>query len=57
MPKKIADTCFELFAGVIVFCVASGVAIGYLGENTRIMFDIFTAINEVVMTFVHVIIW
>lgn len=43
--------------GLIVFCVAFGVLVGQLGERTKIMVDFVVALNEIVMSMVHIIIW
>lgn len=43
--------------GIIVFCIAFGIIIGQLGEQARVMYDFFMALNEVIMRLVGIMMW
>lgn len=43
--------------GVIVFCMAFGLIIGQLGQQARIMYEFFMALNEVIMRLVGILMW
>jgi solute carrier family 1 (glial high affinity glutamate transporter), member 2 len=43
--------------GIIIFCMAFGIIIGQLGQQARIMYDFFMAMNEIIMRLVGILMW
>ena len=43
--------------GLIVFCLAFGLLVGQLGPEGKIMIDFFSALNDIIMKMVEVIMW
>ena len=43
--------------GLIVFCLAFGLLAGQLGPEGKIMVDFFSALNDIIMKMVEIIMW
>lgn len=43
--------------GLIVFCLAFGLLVGQLGPEGKVMIDFFSALNDIIMKMVEVIMW